>query len=64
MRIDAVHADAQDLGIELLESGEVLLKRDQLDSSRIGEIEDVKGQHDDFAPQLRQAERAGAKAGG
>jgi hypothetical protein len=63
MRMDAVHADAQHLGIRRLESRKMLLKRGELGSSGVGEVEDVESEHDDPAAQIGQAQRAGTDAG-
>jgi hypothetical protein len=58
MRVHTVDADAQDLGIKLREAGEVLLQRTELRSSGVGEVQDVKGEHDDLSAQAAQAEWA------
>jgi len=48
----AVHADAENLSVVLLELGDISLIRLQLLRSTTGEGQDVKGQHHVFLPQI------------
>ncbi len=50
--INAIDADAQDLGIELPEALQVRLEGAELSPSGAGEIEHVKGQHHGLSTQL------------
>ena len=61
--VDTVDADAQNLGVELLEAGEVRLQRPELAASGAGEVEHIEGQHHHLAVQVGQAERAAAGMG-
>jgi hypothetical protein len=63
MRVNAVNADAQNLGIKLVEARQVVLKRAELDPSSAGEIENVESQDGDVATQIGELQRAGADVG-
>ncbi len=54
MRVDAVNADAQNLGVELREARQVFLQRAKLTSSSAGEIERVEGQDNQVAAHVGQ----------
>jgi len=64
MGVYAIYTEAQDLGIKLLEAGEILLQLAELDASGAGEIQDVKRQHHHFSSQFGEAQRAEAGVGG
>ena len=54
MRVYAVNADAQNLGVELREARQVILQRAKLTSSTAGEIERVEGQDYHMAAHVGQ----------
>ena len=61
---EAVTADAQDLGIELFERGQVALKSFELAGSDRGEVGIMEGQHQVFfAEQLADDDRAPGRFG-
>ncbi len=63
MRMHAVHADAQNLGIELLEPPVILGQLRKLNSSSFSEVQNVKSQHHDLAAQIGKGEWRSAAAG-
>ena len=48
VRENTVATDAQNLGVELFEPGNIFLERDELSSSSVGEVERKKSQHHYF----------------
>jgi hypothetical protein len=61
--VNAVNADAQNLGVELRETRQVILQRAKLTPSSSGEIKRVECQDGHMATQLGQRKRAGADVG-
>lgn len=58
MRVDAVYADAQHVGLELGEARQIGLQRFELGASTAGKIEDVESENDRLAAQIGEAQRA------
>ena len=53
MRVDAVHTDAQNLGLELRKAPQVVLEGAELRASGASEIQHVEGQHHHLPVQVR-----------